>query len=74
MPKPPVVDRQLVTFSCFAKEKVTKKKAAPVCRRCTVPCVAQGMKSENPKPPRGHFVPTLQGYFELSLSKLHQFP
>src|SRR5450756_3143043 len=30
--KPPVVDRQLVTFSCFAKEKVTKKKATPVSR------------------------------------------
>ena len=35
------VARQLVTFSCFAKEKVTKKKATPVCRRCTVPCVAR---------------------------------
>src|SRR5665647_3504176 len=30
-----------VTFSCFAKEKVTKKKATPVCRRCAVPCVAR---------------------------------
>jgi len=39
--KPPVVDRQLVTFSCFAKEKVTKKKATPVCRRYAVPCVAR---------------------------------
>ena len=28
----PVVDRQLVTFSCFAKEKVTKKQATPVYR------------------------------------------
>src|ERR1700693_802835 len=37
----PVVDRQLVTFSCFAKEKVTKKKATPVCRRCAVPCAAR---------------------------------
>src|SRR5450759_5193453 len=38
---PPVVDRQLVTFSCFAKEKVTKEKATPVYRRCAVPCVAR---------------------------------
>src|SRR4030067_37714 len=30
-----------VTFSCFAKEKVTKKKATPVCRPCGVPCVAR---------------------------------
>ena len=30
-----------VTFSCFAKEKVTKKKATPVCRRFAVPCVAR---------------------------------
>jgi hypothetical protein len=36
-----VVDRRLVTFSCFAKEKVTKKKATPVCRRYAVPCVAR---------------------------------
>jgi hypothetical protein len=40
-PKPPGVARQLVTFSCFAKEKVTKKKATPVCRPCGVPCVAR---------------------------------
>jgi len=40
-PTPPVVDRQLVTFSCFAKEKVTKKKATPVCRPCGVPCAAR---------------------------------
>ena len=39
--KPPVADRQLVTFSCFAKEKVTKKKATPVCRPCGVPCAAR---------------------------------
>jgi hypothetical protein len=38
---PPVVDRQLVTFSCFAKEKVTKEKATPVCSPCGVPCVAR---------------------------------
>jgi hypothetical protein len=37
----PVVDRQLVTFSCFAKEKVTKKKATPVYRPYGVPCVAR---------------------------------
>src|SRR5674476_1413747 len=30
-----------VTFSCFAKEKVTKKKATPVCRCCGIPCVAR---------------------------------
>ena len=30
--KQPGVARQLVTFSCFAKEKVAKKKATPVCR------------------------------------------
>ena len=41
MQKPPGVARQLVTFSCFAKEKVTKKKATPVCRCCAVPCVAR---------------------------------
>jgi hypothetical protein len=39
--KPPGVARQQVTFSCFAKEKVTKKKATPVCRRYAVPCVAR---------------------------------
>ena len=37
----PGVARQLVTFSCFAKEKVTKKKATPVYRRFAVPCVAR---------------------------------
>src|SRR4030066_1824414 len=37
----PGVARQLVTFSCFAKEKVTKKKATPVCRPFGVPCVAR---------------------------------
>ena len=31
----------LVTFFCFAKKKVTKEKATPVCRRCAVPCVAR---------------------------------
>src|SRR5450759_4810417 len=35
----PGVARQLVTFSCFAKEKVTKKKATPVCRRFAVPSI-----------------------------------
>jgi hypothetical protein len=39
--KPPVVDRQLVTFFCFAKKKVTQEKATPVCRPCGVPCVAR---------------------------------
>ena len=38
---PSGVARQLVTFSCFAKEKVTKKKATPAHRPCGVPCVAQ---------------------------------
>jgi hypothetical protein len=40
-PTPSGVARQLVTFSCFAKEKVTKKKATPARRPCGVPCVAQ---------------------------------
>src|SRR4030066_326813 len=50
-----------VTFSCFAKEKVTKKKATPVCRPCGVPCVARlvrrlrnsryALKQSSPKPP-----------------------
>ncbi len=31
-PKPSGVARQLVTFFCFAKKKVTKEKATPVCR------------------------------------------
>src|SRR5450759_3367058 len=37
----PGVARQLVTFFCFAKKKVTKEKATPVYRRCGVPCVAR---------------------------------
>jgi len=39
--KPPGVARKLVTFSCFAKEKVTKKKATPVCRRFAVPSISR---------------------------------
>jgi hypothetical protein len=35
------VARQLVTFSCFAKEKVTKKKATPIRHLFEVPCVAR---------------------------------
>src|SRR5664279_1988837 len=31
-PTPSGVARQLVTFFCFAKKKVTKEKATPVCR------------------------------------------
>jgi hypothetical protein len=38
---PPGVARQLVTFFCFAKKKVTKEKATPVYRRYAVPCVAR---------------------------------
>ena len=38
---PPGVARQQVTFFCFAKIKVTKEKATPVCRPCGVPCVAR---------------------------------
>jgi len=59
--KPPGVARQLVTFSCFAKEKVTKKKATPVCRTFGVPCVARlvrrlrnsryALKQSSPKSP-----------------------
>ena len=37
----PGVARLLVTFFCFAKKKVTKEKATPVCRRFAVPCVAR---------------------------------
>ena len=37
----PGVARLQVTFSCFAKEKVTKKKATPVRRCFAVPCVAR---------------------------------
>src|SRR4030066_1288640 len=59
--KPPGVARQLVTFFCFAKKKVTKEKATPVCRRCAVPCVARlvrrlrnsryALRQSSPKPP-----------------------
>src|SRR3989338_8596975 len=38
---PPGVARQLVTFFCVAKKKVTQEKAPPVCRPCGVPCVAR---------------------------------
>jgi hypothetical protein len=31
-PTPPGAARQQVTFFCFAKKKVTKEKATPVCR------------------------------------------
>jgi hypothetical protein len=51
-----VVDRQLVTFSCFAKEKVTKKKATPVCRRYAVPSISHkraGLRNSH-DPLRGH--------------------
>ena len=37
----PGIARQLVTFFCFAKKKVTQEKATPVCRRFAVPCVAR---------------------------------
>jgi hypothetical protein len=37
-PTPSGVARQLVTFSCFAKEKVTKKKATPARSPFGVPC------------------------------------
>jgi len=59
--KPPGVARQLVTFFCFAKKKVTQEKATPVCRRFAVPCVARlvrrlrnshfVLKQSSPKPP-----------------------
>jgi len=35
------VARQLVTFFCVTKKKVTQEKAPPVCRPCGVPCVAR---------------------------------
>jgi hypothetical protein len=35
----PVADRQLVTLFLRRQEKVTKKKATPVCRACGVPLV-----------------------------------
>ena len=60
-PTPSGVARQLVTFFCFAKKKVTKEKATPVCRRCAVPCVARlvrrlrnsryALKQSSPKSP-----------------------
>ena len=37
----PVADRQLVTFFCFAKMKVTKEKATPIHHLFEVPCVAR---------------------------------
>ncbi len=53
---PSGVARQLVTFSCFAKEKVTKKKATPVCRPCGVPSIRRkraGLRNSH-DPLRGH--------------------
>jgi len=43
-PKPPGVARQLVTLFLRRQEKVTKKKATPVCRRFAVPCVARSVR------------------------------
>lgn len=43
-PTPSGVARQLVTFSCFAKEKVTKKKATPIRHLFEVPCVARRVR------------------------------
>jgi hypothetical protein len=40
-PTPSGVARQLVTFFCFAKKKVTKEKATPARRPFGVPSVAQ---------------------------------
>ena len=40
-PTPSGVARQLVTFFCFAKKKVTKEKATPARRPFGVPCVAR---------------------------------
>jgi hypothetical protein len=40
-PTPSGVARQLVTFFCFAKKKVTKEKATPVRRCFAVPSVTQ---------------------------------
>jgi hypothetical protein len=37
----PGVARQLVTFFCFAKKKVTKEKATPVCHRFAVPSISR---------------------------------
>jgi hypothetical protein len=37
----PGAARQLVTFFCFAKKKVTKEKATPVCRRFAVPSISR---------------------------------
>jgi hypothetical protein len=37
----PGVARQLVTFFCFAKKKVTQEKATPVCRPCGVPSISR---------------------------------
>ena len=61
--KPSGVARQLVTFSCFAKEKVTKKKATPVCRPCAVPSISRkqaGLRNStgcaHPRPTRARTV------------------
>jgi hypothetical protein len=55
-PKPSGVARQQVTFSCFAKKKVTKVKATPVYRTCGVPCVARLVRRlrNSHDPLRGH--------------------
>jgi hypothetical protein len=37
----PGVARQLVTFFCFAKKKVTQEKATPIRHLFEVPCVAR---------------------------------
>jgi hypothetical protein len=52
------VARQLVTFSCFAKEKVTKKKATPVYRPFGVPSIFLQQAGLRNSPWRGtHPVP-----------------
>jgi hypothetical protein len=60
-PTPSGVARQLVTFFCFTKKKVTKEKATPVCRPFGVPCVARlvrrlrnsryALRQSSPTPP-----------------------
>jgi len=40
----PGVARRLVTFFCFAKKKVTKRRRSPIHHLCEVPCVARQLR------------------------------
>ncbi len=43
-PTPSGVARQLVTFFCFAKKKVTQEKATPIRHPFGIPCVARQVR------------------------------